>query len=108
LRRAVDAKGRQIPSVRAVPVSDSDQERIAHSTRSEEDALLLALLEPDRSVAQLAVACGWTLKDGTPHKSKVHRRLAGLQRAGLAKQNRGSWELTEKGKTAAAKARQGR
>lgn len=102
----IDAKGRHIPSVRAVPVSDLDQEGITRSTRTDEDTLLAAMLEqPGRSIAQLAATCGWTLGNGEPHKSKTQRRLIGLEKAGLAKKVRGIWELTDAGKKAAATAK---
>jgi AAA domain len=97
----VDRKGRPIPSVRAVHVSDADQENIVKATRTDEDTLLLAMLTPSRSIAQLAADCGWTLQNGEPHKSKTQRRLTSLEKAGLARKSRGVWELTDKGKAAA-------
>jgi hypothetical protein len=100
----IDAKGRHVPSVRAVPVSDHDQAIITKSTRSDEDRLLAAMLKPERSIADLAIASGWMLASGEPHKSKTQRRLIGLEKSGLARKVRGAWELTEKGKTAAGAA----
>ena len=97
----VDTKGRCIPSVRAVAVSEKDQEAIGHAARSEEDLLLVAMLDPSQSVAQLAIKCGW-LTNGNPAKSKAHRRLVALEKAGLVKKGRGGiWELTDKGRAAA-------
>ncbi len=46
----VDKKGRHIPTVRAVAISESDKDDLARATRSNEDRLLAAMLEPGRSV----------------------------------------------------------
>jgi AAA domain len=97
----VDAKGRQITSIRAIPVSEGDAAQITKSARTDEDTLLVAMLEPGRSIAQLATACAWTLDNGAPYKTKVARTLKRLADAGLAKKTRGDWLLTDKGKAAA-------
>ena len=98
----VDAKGRHIPTIRAVAISDSDREAEVRTTRSAEDQMLVAMLEPNLPVAALATACGWTLSSGEPHKSRAHRILKGLEKSGLVRLHRGTYELTEKGKTAAS------
>jgi hypothetical protein len=59
------------------------------------------MLEPGRSIAQLATACHWTLQNGDPHKSKVHRVMLRLQKSGLVKNHRDTWQLTDPGKSAA-------
>jgi hypothetical protein len=98
----IDSKGRPIPSVRAVAVSDGDQEAAAKHARSDEDAVLVAMLTPGRSLAALAQACNWTFANGDPAKTRVQRRLAGLAKSGLVRPGRGgSWELTDKGRKAA-------
>jgi hypothetical protein len=97
----VDAKGRQIPSVRAVPVSEADKDSITQSSRTDEDTLLVAMLEPGQSIAKLATACGWLLETGEPYKTKVIRTLKRLADNGLAKKVREEWLLTDKGKAAA-------
>ena len=96
-----DSKGRLIPTVRAVPVTQHEEETEAHCARSDEDELLVAMLESGRSVAQLATACGWTLQNGDPYKSKVHRVMQRLLRSGLVKSHRDTWQLTDPGKNAA-------
>jgi hypothetical protein len=101
----INSKGRPMRSVRVLPVTEGDQQQIVQSARAEEDRLLVALLEPDHSIAQLAISCGWLHKDGTPYKTKVQRRLAALAKEGLAKPVRGEWELSENGNAAAAKAK---
>lgn len=100
----VDSKGRAIPTVRAVPVSDHEQEAEARYARTDEDHLLVAMLTPGRSVAQLGNACGWKLQNGDPHKSKVSRVMKRLETDKLVKQVRGAWELTETGRRAATAA----
>ena len=100
----VDGDGEALPTVRAVPVSDNDQENLTRAARKDEDVLLIALLEPGRSVAQLAAACEWQTPSGEPYKSKIQRRIAGLEKSGLVRKARGVWELTDKGKTAASTA----
>jgi hypothetical protein len=98
----VDTKGRRIPTVRAVPMSESDSERAAHAARADEDRLLHELtIDPNRSIAQLANACGWKLHNGDPHKSKVDRVMKRLKEAGLVRKHRDIWRITEAGKKAA-------
>jgi len=101
----VDKKGRYIPTVRAVAISESDKDDLARTTRSNEDRLLAAMLEPGRSVEALASACGWTSSSGEAQKSKAHRVIKSLEKSGLVRLHRGTYELTEKGKTAATVAK---
>src|SRR5262249_16837527 len=76
--KLVDSKGRLIPTVRAIAISDAEEERESSNVREDEDKLLLALLDnPNRSVAELARACGFFTSSGEPYKSKVPRRLDG-------------------------------
>jgi hypothetical protein len=101
----VDSKGRPISTVRAVPISDQEEETQSRQVREDEDMLLAALLKnPDRSVAELAKACDWILQNGEPHKSKVHRNLERLEKAKFLKKKRGRCVLTDEGKDVARKA----
>lgn len=104
----VDARGRQISTVRAVQVSEKEEVETSRGLRVNEDQLLVAMLaDSDRSVADLARACGWlNAKTSEPLKSKVHRLLESMAsgRATLVTKERGRWRLTEKGKTAAREA----
>jgi hypothetical protein len=71
--RLADAKGREIPTVRAVVISQEEQDRLSKKLREEQELLLAKLLErPEASIAELAESCGWTYH-GEPAKSKVHR-----------------------------------
>jgi hypothetical protein len=103
--KLVDSKGRPISTVRAVPISDQEEESQSRQVRDDEDLLLAALLkDSDCSVADLARGCGWILQNGEPHKSKVYRGFERLEKAKLAKKKRGRWTLTEEGKTTAREA----
>jgi hypothetical protein len=98
----VDTKDRMSPTVRAVAITDTDKDDLARTTRSAEDAILVAILEQPRPIAALATACGWTSSSGEPQKSKAHRIIKGLERAGIARKGRGdTYELTDRGDKAA-------
>jgi hypothetical protein len=103
--KLADSKGRLISTVRAVPISDQEEETQSRQVRDDEDTLLAALLkDADRSVAELARACDWILLNGEPHKSKVHRSLDRLEKAKFLKKKRGRCVLTKEGKDVARKA----
>jgi hypothetical protein len=97
----VDTKGRMSPTVRAVAITDTDKDDLARTVRSAEDAMLVAILEQPRPIAGLAAACGWVSSSGEPQKSKAHRILKGLEKSGLVRLHRGTYELTERGDKAA-------
>jgi hypothetical protein len=100
----VDSKGRLIPTVQAVYISEEEEAEQSAKVRKDEDQLLLVLHDnPERSVADLARACGFILGTGEPHKSKVKRTIDRLVAAKLAKAGRGGWVLTEEGHKAAKK-----
>jgi hypothetical protein len=105
--KLADKMGRLLPTVRAVLISEGEEERQAQHTRSDEDTLLAALLkQPDCSVADLARACNWTSQTGEPYKSKVHRILEKLSKVKpkLVTKIRDRWTLTKQGKSAAREA----
>jgi hypothetical protein len=97
----IDKRGRIIPTVRAVPVSDSEEERQKETGHKDEQQLLIACMVEGRSVADLAQSCGWLLGNGKPHKSKVDRVLKRLETSRLIKKQLGSYSLTTPGKAAA-------
>jgi AAA domain len=103
--KLADADGRLLPTVRVVPITESEEEKQAYKQRTEEDRLLTEMLKlSGQSVADLARACGFLLGSGEPHKSKVQRMLAALAKKpkpAFTDSNRDKWELTEKGKAAA-------
>jgi hypothetical protein len=98
--KLVDSKGRVLPTVHAVAVSEQEQEEQEATTEREEDELLAALgSTKEHSIADLARACNWMLANGEPHKSKVDRVLRRLLDTKLAKRVRGRrYRLTPDGK----------
>jgi hypothetical protein len=97
----VDTKDRMSPTVRAVAITDTDKDNLARTTRTAEDAMLIAILEQPRPIAALAAACDWVSSSGEPQKSKAHRILKGLEKSGLVRLHRGTYELTARGDKAA-------
>jgi hypothetical protein len=96
--RIKDSKGRIIPTVIAEPMGEDARENMAAAARSQEDALLLELAKtPEASLASLATALGWLLRDGTPYKSMVVRAVAKLEKAKLIAKERDGYILTTKG-----------
>jgi AAA domain len=72
--RLNDSRGRLIPTVIAVHLSEDAQEEIAALARSDENLVLAEIVtKPDQSYAQIAQALGWKVRDGSPHKVKVLR-----------------------------------
>ena len=63
---AQNGRGFFSPTVRAVWVSDAETQRETENARSDEDALLRAMLIPGQSFADLAKACGWRTSTSDP------------------------------------------
>jgi hypothetical protein len=102
-----DSKGRTIPTVIAKAMSERERSDAEADTRSDEDALLIAIAENERaSMAGLATALQWFAKDGKPYKARVQRSADRLKKGGYVKAERGSLALSEKGKKEAIRARQ--
>jgi hypothetical protein len=104
--KLIDKKGRLIPTVQAVAISQIEEEKQTRSARDDEDRLLAAMAkDSDRSVAELARACGWFFKDGEPYKSKAQRVIDRMarQRPKLVKKDRQRWVLTPEGEAAVRK-----
>ena len=103
--RLADKKGRVIPTVRAVWISDAENDQQTVKARGDEDVLLKALITKGQSLADLAKSCGWLTADGAPYKSKVQRTLKRLIQDKLVTLKRGEHLLTDAGKKAALTAR---
>jgi hypothetical protein len=106
-----DSKGRPVPTVIARALTAIEQQAAASQERTDEDALLILLLESvdgHLSLAAIATALRWLDKKGEPYKSKVVRSLKRLEKEKLVTALRGSYDLTEKGKSAAKKAKYNR
>lgn len=105
--RLVDARGRRIPTVRAVPVSRTEEDRHSGRLREDEDRLLAAMLvDPNRSQADLAEACGWVNEKGEIQRYRAQRAIDRLSKSkpALIRKERDHWVLTEEGKSTARKA----
>ena len=98
-----DSKGRLMPSVVALPVSDADAQAHLKQTIRDEDSVLVAMLnDPAASMSQIALSLGWvTTKTSQPRKSKVERAMKALKDEGLVTKQRKKWRLTKRGITAA-------
>jgi hypothetical protein len=99
--RLTDRRGRVIPTVQAVWISDAETDREVEAARADENALLRAMLIPGRSFAELATVCSWLTSKGEPHKSKVDRAMKRLAADKLVAKKRNVWTLSEAGKAAA-------
>lgn len=97
-----DAQGRPTKSVAARHIPEVRAEQLDAEAVDDENHLLMAMAKkPEASLADLALACGFTSATGTPQKSRVHRLLTALQPNGLVVKNRrGQWRLTPKGRKA--------
>ena len=105
--KLVDAQGRQLPTVRAVPVSGTDEQHQTDKLRDDEDRVLTALMwQPFASFTVICEHLGWLNDKGEPLKGKAQRALARLEKVKpmLVKKSREGPELTEEGKKVAAKA----
>jgi AAA domain len=104
----VDAKGRMLPTVRAVVTSEGEEKYSRKNSRQDEDRILAALLaNPEASLAELATKCQWTYPNGEPAKSRVQRGIERIDKTAKPKllcKDRGQWQLTEAGKVAARRA----
>lgn len=108
--KLTDKRGRPIPSIRAVAITDTEEEERLDRDEQDEDRVLAAMLsqpaDEGGSFATWARTIGWVSQDGEPYKKKVERIIT---RLGSAKKkytvkNRNRWFLTEAGKDAARKA----
>jgi hypothetical protein len=101
----VDTKGRIIPTVRAVVVTDAEDKRQNERHTDDENRVLLRLLfGTDQSMADIGRSLGWTNGAGEVLKARVQRAIDRLSRASpkLIHKDRDKWTLTDKGKEQAA------
>jgi len=101
----VDTKGREIWTVFARPVSDEDVEQLKNKGRSDQDALLRAMLDkPGDSLLEIAEYLIWQTSQGKPNKQKVQRMMKVLVKDKLVIQRRDDrYVLTPKGEEEAKK-----
>jgi hypothetical protein len=93
-----DSKGRLIPSVVAVPLSDEERGQADANSRRDEDHLLMTIHNGGRkSMTDLAAVLNWTTNSGKPNKSRVQRASERLKKAKMIKVERGTLVLTTAG-----------
>jgi hypothetical protein len=91
----VDSKGRVLPTVMAVPITDKMKEEIEGSDLNDQDQVLLLVSQfPGKSLAGMAEALGWSYQSGDPDKSRAQRATNVLKRDGLLRAERGKLVLT--------------
>jgi hypothetical protein len=93
-----DARGRDIPTVVAKAIDDSTKQRMAESTKRNEDSLLKVIYEqPRASLRAMAAAMGWVDAKGQPQAMRVSRACEALAREKLVVKHRDAWECTPAG-----------
>ena len=94
-----DSKGRHMPSVVAVPITEQGAERRGAVAEADEDTVLgLIHTHKTASMSEIAKKAGFVLPDGRAYKSKVQRVIERLKVSKLIFKYRGSkYKLTKKG-----------
>lgn len=97
--RVIDADGRLMPSVVAVPIAEATLEEGKRKLETDENRVLHILLaNPSASFGHIAERAGFVI-DGRPSKTRVHRIMATLVQYRFAVKHRsGKYRITEKGK----------
>lgn len=98
--KLIDSKGREMPSVVARCVTDSEAARDDSDARSDENALLDMMLGfASGSYSTWCQSLGWVTAKGAPNKSRISRAMSRLERDKLVKKVRGEkWALTPAGR----------
>lgn len=94
-----DTKGRSMPSVIAVPITDAMAERRV-TVAEENEKSVMRLLHADKraSWGSIAKAMGWMWTDGSPAKTRVRRIIERLCKAKLVQKiHGGKYRLTKVG-----------
>jgi hypothetical protein len=102
--KLIDTKGRHVWSVFAKPISDDEVKVRNDAGRDNRDKVLREMLiHPGASIADLALACGFTNKTGKPARVKIQRILPALAERKLVRKDSksGHYVLTSDGEEAA-------
>jgi hypothetical protein len=108
--KLVDKSGRPFSTVRAVAITQREEEQRLDKDEEDEDHVIAAMLaKPPAhggSFATWAHDIGWVDQQGEPYKKKVERIVGKLSgtKPKLTTKLRNKWTLTEEGKTAAREA----
>jgi hypothetical protein len=105
--RLKDSKGRPITTVLAQMISDEEQTQKAANARSDEDAMLVELLdfEGNPTPTSMAASLNWLDRKGAVAKMRGKRTADRLKKAKLVTDERGALVLTERGTKAAKQAK---
>ena len=97
--RLKDTQGRHIPSVIAIPITESGAERRRAISKADEDTIMRLMdVSKDASMMELARRALFTLPDGTPAKAKVQRIMERLVKSKMVYNYRsGTYRITRKG-----------
>jgi AAA domain len=105
-----DKKGRLMSTVRAIAITQGEEDQRITQAEDEEDRVLAAMLakpaELGGSFAAWAQDIGWVTSDGETYKKKVERivKKVSAKKPKLTFENRSKWILTDEGKDVARKA----
>jgi AAA domain-containing protein/bifunctional DNA primase/polymerase-like protein len=94
-----DTKGRHIPSVIAVPITEMTAE-MRGVVAAEDEKTVLRLIHADKQNTQSSIAkhAGWFWPDGRPARSKVQKIVARLRKSRFVYEyHAGKYRLTKKG-----------
>ena len=94
-----DTKGRHMPSVVAVPITEQGAERRGAVAEADENTVLgLIHTHKNASMSEIARKSGFVLPNGLPSKAKVQRIIERLKISKMVYKYRGSkYKLTKKG-----------
>jgi len=102
----VDSRGRDIPTVLAVPVGEEEVAQRAAATNMDDELMLLAIrADGNRSLRDLAVFLDW-MKDGEPDRRRAQASTDRLKKLQAVTYELSTWRLTSKGERAATEAAQ--
>jgi hypothetical protein len=96
--RVVDAKGRPMPAVVAVPIADTAFEAGDRKREDEENRVLWILAENPRASFMRIAQKGDFVIDGREQKAKVQRIIGRLAADKLVAKHRGKYRITELGR----------
>jgi hypothetical protein len=96
--KVADSDGQLIPSVVAVPMSETMLDMAERKQESDSEELLKAIYNNKRaSISRLAAICGW-ISNGHPYKSKVFRIAEELLTDKLIERRGSKYRVTPKGR----------
>jgi DNA polymerase bacteriophage-type len=97
--RLHDSDDNPIRTVVAGSLDETGLQQMKADSRQDQDVVLLSIEEaPELTQRARARHLNWMMTSGEPYQVRVGRAEKALKSAGLIKQHRGQWELTEKGK----------